>query len=212
LQRTLEELTEVIKALLSLHSPQTITQAEEALKKAYQQHTGSSADLFRQLPTDQLLAVLSSAGVVDREKAYLLASLFYVEAELQLAKGLEPSVAMQLKALDLYLEAATDDVDAEDLDERIAALLEHLADFVLPEATQWRRFNYAQYTGKYSDAEDKLFDLLGEYGASETVKHYGRSFYKRLLQSSDDDLEKGGLPRTEVEEGREAFEQELLGT
>jgi hypothetical protein len=51
-------------------------------------------------------------------------------------------------------------------------------------------------------AEDVLFDCLDKDDAAAP----GLAFYERLRTKSDEELERGGLPRTEVEEGR----QELL--
>ncbi len=212
IQRSIEQLAEVIRALLRLKSPETIDQAEKAVAEAYQKHAASSAELFRQLPTEQILAIISSVGQVDKEKAYLFASLFYVEAELQKATGEQVSTPLQLKALDLFLEAAIDDVDAEDVHERIRHLQTDLGDYVLPEATDWRIFDYAQYTGRFDDAETLLFDYLANYGSNETLRAKGEAFYKRLLKMKDAELEKGGLPRAEVEEGKLEFETQVPNT
>ncbi|MCA9837481.1 MAG: hypothetical protein KC422_11205 [Trueperaceae bacterium] len=210
IQRSIEQLAEVIRALLRVQSPLTLQQAERAIAEAYEKHAASSASLFRQLPTDQLLAIISSVGQVDKEKAYLFASLFYAEAELQKVKGEEVSTALQLKALDLFLEAAIDDVDAEDVHERIADLRHKLSDFILPEATDWRLFDYAQYSGKFAEAETCLFEMIDQYGITDALQTKGNAFYKRLLAMKDTELEQGGLPRDEVEEGRLEFEDALI--
>lgn len=209
IQRTIEQLAGVIKAVTELKTDENILHAEDSIAKAYQQHTGSSAHLFRQLSTDQLVAMLSSSGNVDREKAYLLAVIFYSDAQLQKAKGDEVNIALQLNALDLFLEAGIDAVGEDDVDERIQGVLQDLEDFILPEATHWRQLDYALYTGRFADAEDKLFSMLSELGATENVVTKGRKVYKYLLQQDDDDLEKGDLPRDEVEEGRSEFETQL---
>ena len=210
IQRSIEQLAEVIRALLRLQSSESLQQAEKAIAEAYEKHAASSADLFRQLPTDQLLSIISSVGKVDKEKAYLFASLFYAEAELQKAKAEPVSISLQLKALDLFLEAAIDDVDADDVHQRIEHLEAELADFVLPPATELRRFDYAQYSGRFADAESLLFELIGtDESTKEFLLSKGRAFYQRLLAMKDLELEKGGLPRDEVEEGRLEFEAQM---
>ncbi len=211
-QRTLDKLSEITKALLNVSQNTNLDEAEQAIQEAYVKHLASTGDVLRQLPTEQLLAVLSSAGSVDKEKAYLLASIFYAEIELEKVKTKEVNTAKQLKALDLFLESAIDDVDATDIHERIAALNKDLSDFVLPEKTHWRFFDYAQYTGRFADAEDKLFDLVADYGASETAKQKGSAFYERLLNLKDKELETGNLPREEVLEGKLEFETQLTAS
>lgn len=211
-QRTLDKLSEITKALLNVSQNTNLDEAEQAIQEAYVKHLASTGDVLRQLPTEQLLAVLSSAGSVDKEKAYLLASIFYAEIELEKVRTNAVNTVKQLKALDLFLESAIDDVDATDIHERIAALNKDLSDFVLPEKTHWRFFDYAQYTGRFADAEDKLFDLVADYGASETAKQKGGDFYERLLNLKDADLEKGNLPREEVLEGKLEFESRLIAS
>lgn len=207
--RSLEQLAEVVRALAGVTSTQAIEEAEATLARAYRQHTGSEATLFRQLPSEQLLSVLSSAGALDKEKAYLIASMFGVDARLQEAKGDAAPVSLQLKALDLHLAAANAELDVEDNDEQIERLMGELSAYVLPDATQWRLLDYAVTKGDYSGAEDQLFSLLERLGSTPTVQERGAAFYNHLNKISDAKLEAGGLPRAEVEEGSSAFEQSL---
>jgi len=209
IQRTVEQLADVIRVVVNLKTSDSIASAEETIATAYQQHTGSSASLFRQLSTEQLVAMLSSSGNVDREKAYVLAVIFYSDAQLQKAKGDDVDARLLLNALDLFLEAGIDDGGEDDVAERIATVQADLSDFVLPESTHWRQLDYAKYTGRFSAAEDKLYAMLAEFGASDSVVANGRELYSYLLQQDDDDLEKGDLPRDEVEEGRQDFEAQL---
>lgn len=203
--RSLEQLAEVVRALAGTASSQTLEEAEVTLTRAYRQHTGSEATLFRQLPSEQLISVLSSAGALDKEKAYLIASMFDVDARLQQAKGGAPPVGLQLKALDLHLAAANADLDVEDNDEQIDKLLGELDGYILPEKTLWRLFDYQVIRGEYAEAEDGLFGLLETLGATPEVLTRGEQFYAHLRKISDAKLEAGGLPRDEVEEGANAF-------
>lgn len=63
----------------------------------------------------------------------------------------------------------------------------------------WR---WHERQGIYADAEDVLYELLDEHAI--TGKE-GRSFYARLEQLEDVALERGGLPRSELREGLEAW-------
>lgn len=209
IQRTLEQLADVVRALSGLKSTQNIAAAEAALQEAYREHTGADATLFRQLSSDQLLRVLSSAGVLDREKSFLIATLFEAESTLAQAKGERAPVALQLKAFDLYLEAALAELATDTIDDTIAGMQRALAEFVLPEATQWRLLDYEVLRGRYAAAEDELFALLEQFGPSDFLNKRGRSFYRDLQARSDAELSAGGLPRAEVEEGLANFEARL---
>jgi hypothetical protein len=115
----------------------------------------------------------------------------------------------RLKALDLYLEAAKAGLDEEDLEERLARLLSALADLQIPAGSHWRVFEHAAAEGRYAVAEDLLFEGLERFGAGRDVAERGRSFYRTLEALPDADLAAGALPRSEVGEGRAAFEGEL---
>lgn len=211
IERTLEQLAEVVRALSGVGATQNIAVAETALQEAYREHTGAEATLFRSLPSDQLLTVLSSAGVLDREKSFLLAKLFELETALARATGETVPVALQLKAFDLYLESALAELDFDTLDDDLGRVREELADFVLPAATQWRVFDYDVLHGRYADAEDALFALLETFGPSDELAGRGRSFYHSLQAKTDTALDAGGLPRSEVDEGLANFEARLEG-
>lgn len=204
IERTLEQLAEIVRDLTGVHQR---SRAEAFLQEAYQEHTGTDASLLKRLSSEQLLKILSSAGTVDREKAFLIAALFQAEAQVQAQQG-HAVTAWQLKALDLHLEAALAELDLIEVDVQIAHLLNELAAFTLPQATEWRLFEYARLRGNYADAEDRLFDLL-EQGYSEHLAQKGNQFYQTLLNTKDEKLEAGRLPRAEVMEGLASFEAEL---
>ncbi|CAN5804919.1 hypothetical protein BH24DEI2_BH24DEI2_02210 [soil metagenome] len=210
IERTLEQLAEVVRALSGVGATHNTGAAETALQEAYRAHTGADATLFRSLPSDQLVTVLSSAGVLDREKSFLLATLFELEATLARTTGETVPVTLQLKAFDLFLESALAELDFDTLDGDIARMRSELADFVLPAATQWRVFDYDVLRGHYADAEDGLFALLETFGASAPLATRGRSFYHSLQAKNDDALNAGGLPRAEVAEGLANFEARLV--
>lgn len=211
IERTLEQLAEVVRSLMGLHSVQAAAQAEQLIQEAYRQHTGSEAGLLKRLPSDQLIQVLSSAGHLDREKAFLMASLFRAEEKLHQATQQETNVGQLNKALDLYLEAALAELDVADVDTYIAELTEELEPYALPVTTQWRLFDYALFRNQLAVAEDQLFGLLEQLGPTPELAVRGRRFYQELKLSSDDRLEAGDLPRAEVEEGSSAFEERLAG-
>ena len=209
IQQTLKQLAATLQALSGPSDPQALEKAETSLKDAYRKHTGTEAALFRQLPSDQLLSVLSSAGVLDREKAYLIATLFETEVKLQEKVGEGSPVGLQLKALDLYLEAALAELDVDDLNDKIVSLSAELSEFVLPAATEWRLFEFEVMQRRYAEAEDRLFGLLRDLGPTPEVVRRGRRFYQGLQALSEEKLVAGGLPPGEVEEGRGAFELEV---
>ncbi len=206
IERTLEQLNASLQKILQ--TPSDIYQAEAVLEEAYRKHIGTDGQLLKQLSSQELLSTMQTTGVLDKEKSYLIAALLDAEAWVHEKVGQDSSEA-KLKALDLYLEAALANVGADDIHERVARLTKTLQDFVLPEATEWRLFHYEIKREQFDRAETRLFELLESSGATEKVLAQGHAFYNHLLSLSDDVLEKGKLPRDEVEEGYRAFKARL---
>lgn len=206
IERTLEQLNATLQKILQ--TPSDVYKAEAVLSEAYRKHIGTDGRLLKQLSSQQILSTMQTTGVLDKEKSYLIAALLDAEAWVQNKVGQDSSEA-QLKALDLYLEAALANVGADDIHERVARLTDTLEDFVLPEATEWRLFHYEAKREQFDKAETRLFALLENSLDREKVSAQGSAFYKHLLSLSDVVLEKGGLPRAEVTEGFAAFKARL---
>src|SRR5207245_11050876 len=68
---------------------------------------------------------------------------------------------------------------------------------LFPYTTLFR--SYYETRGMLDKAEDALFDWLDT--SDPEAPNSGLAFYERLSAKNDQDLERGGLPRDEVEEG-----------
>ena len=64
---------------------------------------------------------------------------------------------------------------------------------------QKRLILHYEREGAYADAEDMLFELI-DAGHPELIPQ-GIELYERMLAKPDDELERGKLPRDEVEDG-----------
>jgi hypothetical protein len=204
IERTIEQLSQILSRMI-LHQT-SYAELETFVQQTYQKHTGIDGNLLKQLSSQDILSTLKTTGQMDKEKGYLIAAL--LEAESVMAQ--QDQEGLRLKALDLYLEAALADAGIEDLHQRIDRLRADLATFVLPEASEWRLFRYVVKREEFDKAETKLFEILEQFGATKILNDEGHMFYKSLLHLSDDDLERGGLPRVETEEGYTDFKSRLL--
>ncbi|MGH2482458.1 MAG: DUF6483 family protein, partial [Ktedonobacteraceae bacterium] len=83
----------------------------------------------------------------------------------------------------------------------IEGLTYKLADYDLPQHTQEMLFRYFERTGRFSQAEDTLDEMLEANPGDRGIVVKGIAFYHRLLQKSDAALLGGNLSRDEVEEG-----------
>ena len=108
-----------------------------------------------------------------------------------------------LKALNLYLEVLSSDTSYDLLDPvaEIEGLTYKLADYDLPPHTQEMLFRYFERTGRFSQAEDTLEELLAADPGDRSVVTQGVAFYQRLQQKSDVELQDGNVSRNQVNEG-----------
>ncbi len=67
--------------------------------------------------------------------------------------------------------------------------------------SQMNLISYYEKMGKFSGAEDCLWKSLDFIGDHPQVLERGKAFYETCRNQADARLEKGGLPREEVEEG-----------
>ena len=67
--------------------------------------------------------------------------------------------------------------------------------------SQMNLISYYEKQGNYSGAEDSLWKSLDFIGDHPQILERGKAFYETCRNQADTRLEKGGLPREEVEEG-----------
>ena len=89
--------------------------------------------------------------------------------------------------------------DAQRYLRQIESLTEALSVYPPVPAVQQRLVFHHERQGDFADAEDVLFELVD--AGHEEIIAAGIELYQRLLAKSDDELERGQLPREEVEDG-----------
>ncbi len=205
LTRATEMMTKTITTVTTLRDRAQFDEALAEINRAYRANTGSGRDIIHLLPSEQLIDLLGSSGTVDAEKCLIIAELLRIETEVLAARDAQASPALSLKSLDLLLEALlAEDSLVPDYAGQVTSLEETLEDYSLPPGTERRLFEFHALRGAYAEAEDRLFGLL-ERGPDPELLARGRRFYGALLAQSDELLERGGLPRDEVEEGLAAL-------
>jgi tetratricopeptide (TPR) repeat protein len=174
------------------------------IDEQYKQMLGMGAGFIHNAPEETLLAFLTSVGELDTEKCWLLATLLKAEGEIHQSQENEnESYYCFLKALNLYLEVLSSDTSYDHLDPvaEIEGLTYKLADYDLPPHTQEMLFRYFERTGRFSQAEDTLEELLAADPGDRSVVTQGVAFYQRLQQKSDVELQDGNVSRNQVNEG-----------
>jgi hypothetical protein len=155
-----------------------------------------------------------------REMAAYVAAILHSEATIYEAQGDQQLVpARALLALQLLIEAElgagaaapaesgtlspllieTSTGPLPDYAPPLGHLVELLHGYTIPPRTRAALFALYERDGAYAEAENTLFDLLGDSPDDARLRAAGVAFYERILAHSDDQLAAGGLPRPEAE-------------
>ena len=162
---------------------------------------GIDGEMARRLSPSQIMQLFGSDLTVAVPKSYVAAILFKEEADVRALMGEEEEpTRLYLRSLTLLLDVyewAKEPIEP-DHPKIIDEVLGKLRDFVLPVDLLEKLFRFREVRGEYDKAENVLYDI---FEVKPAFKVQGILFYKRLLEKKDEELEKGGLPRTEVQEG-----------
>lgn len=130
-----------------------------------------------------------------------LADLFHERGEIQRLRGDGTAAAQSdALALGLFLELLQTSVVSVELIQKAEALIERAAGSRLPAAVLKRLLSYYEARGLLDRAEDILYEWLDT--KDPAAPEGGLAFYERLSAKSDHELNDGGLPRAEVDQGR----------
>jgi tetratricopeptide (TPR) repeat protein len=202
--RLAEQVGRALAQILYQQERQDYQGALTFIDEQYKQMLGMGAGFIHTASDETLLAFLTSVGELDTEKCWLLATLLKAEGEIhQMQENENDSYYCFLKAMNLYLEVLSTDSSYDHIDAvaEIEGLAYKLADYDLPHHTQEMLFRYFERTGRFSQAEDILEELLAADPGNRSSVTKGLAFYHRLQQKSDAALQAGNLSRNAVEEG-----------
>jgi hypothetical protein len=198
----LASMAEVLPRIAVLKKEQRYNEAIDEINETVRRDLGLSPRFVKGITDGDLLGMFRS-GLITPERAAALAKLLKERADINWAQG-EPNNGLirTVKALTLYLEAFDKAQESAFLEyySDIEMLAANLGDYKLPETVRARLFDYYEAAGKYSKAEDLLFETL-EASADAAWVERGRRFYERLAAKSDAELNAGNLPREEMQEG-----------
>ncbi len=205
--RLIEQLARFVGRLIAKtrEEPAAVAAAsDDALRKL----AGLDLATVRTLPLPALLGLLRRGTEVDPGRTLVVAELLHVQSVADDAVGeCDLADSERLRALALYLECFLrfrDDALTDSID-RAEALIEAMRGRALPPEVLQRLALYFERTGRYARAEDAVFELAEI--EPETAGSLGLPLFDRLLALDDDALEKGALPRDEVEAARAELEE-----
>lgn len=199
--RMIHQLAQVIAKVLKLSEVKQYNEALEEIQLSAKQLLGMELRLLTSLSDTEIIRLLSVGDRFDVEKCVVTAELLRLIGEVK-ERQVDENGKFNCFAtsLSLYLELLfreTETLPKEYFDE-IDVLIGKLSCYELSSALSQKLFRFYGIVGRYGAAEDVLFDLVqnnAEFGLE------GVKFYERLRTKSDDELERGNLPRHELEAG-----------
>lgn len=173
---------------------------------------GLNTDTIERLPTEGLKSVLGSDPALVQSKLYTAGVLLKEKGEILELKDTEAdSAGIFLKSLRLMTEEmkGIEEVDGKKAISTIDTVIGRLKEYDLPPDMKRRLVEYFEYSGRYDKSEDVIFEIVEQEPGflPEAI-----AFYERLLSKSDAELEKGHLPRNEINEALEDLRRRYAET
>ena len=206
--RMIEQFFALVRRILKHRETQQYEKALEAIQGAYKAFLGCDEGFIDSHSADDLVGMMHD-GILQPEQLVMTAKLLAEQAEtLEVLEAVDEAARLRGKSLALYLEvflgrgAPTLESCFSDIDRLAEAL--RPAGIALDSAA--RLPFYLERRERLAEAEDALFHAAEAAPSGHVVFEQGDLFYQRLEERPPAELEIGGLPLAEVEEGRRAFE------
>lgn len=170
---------------------------------------GLNTETLERLPLDGLKSVLGSESSLLQSRLYTAGVLMKEKAEIVALMGREEeSAGLFMKSLRMMTEdiQGMDEIDEGKAIAAIDRVIAELSEYEIPVELKTRMVAYFEQTGRYDKSEDLIFEIIDE---SPEFLQEGISLYERLLNKSDAELERGHLPRDEVNDALALLRKKL---
>ncbi|MFD0673982.1 DUF6483 family protein [Cohnella sp. GCM10027633] len=158
------------------------------------------------LTDEQLLQMLTVGGVPNAETVAVIAAFLEEEADLLADLDQEEQALPRYEKalrLNLYLLREGAEIEGWNVGERADGLMVKLEPYRIAVETKRSIWSWREESASFADAEDLLYELFEESGVTARE---GEQFYERLSARGDEALSSGGMPRSELEEGRRQWQ------
>lgn len=199
--RMIHVLAQALARVLAHRETKHYDDAYDVIRQTSRQFLGMDSALLNSLSHAEFIRLLDLGDRFDVEKCVVAAELLRMTGELEELEGKhEESYEASVKSLNLFLELLFRETGAmpQEFFDKVDLLVGSLSAYDLPLGLRQKLFRYYDLAGRYALAEDVLFDIMD---ADPGIVGEGVRFYQRLRGKSDEDLNRGNLPRQEVEAG-----------
>lgn len=209
--RMMEQFTKVLAKVLFNKQTKNYEAAHDEIRKSYRTIFGIDEVIIYASSAEEIVELLKLRGKNDPKVYIILAELLREEADLFRESGLakEESAIVYQKAIALYFEALLDNpaFQTNEYFEKVNFILDELKNYHVSFPVLFKTMKYFELTGKYSQAENVLFDLVELNPVA--ARNEGIKFYERLQLLSDEKLEAGNYSREEISQGQRDFNERL---
>ena len=207
IMRMITMLTQVIAKLVDIKRAKDFPEGIVEIERGCKSILGMGSNLLNVFSDDQLVDLLGKDPELSISRWYILGVLLKEKgALLRAMENPDEAVRTEVSSLNLLLQSYLgSDVPIEPNHEgMIIELIDRFEGFNLPLSLLEKLPLFYERTRRYAEAENVHYDILDQ---SEDHGPTVQAFYERLMEKSDEELERGGLPRTEVLDGLAALKQ-----
>ena len=203
LMKLIETLSTVIARVLLKKDIKDYAGAEQELVSAAKTLAGLDLNLIKILNAEDIISLMKTSDVFTG-RCLISAELMKQYGDILSDKGkVQDSINLYMKSMWLYLEAIlTKELpEPENYYERVDFMIKNLELLEFPDPLKLKLFEYYEFTGKFSKAEDILFELVeSDFNNIYTTS---KQFYRDLSLKTDEELINGNFSREEIEDGLE---------
>ena len=203
LMKMTQMLATVLTKVLFNKEKKNYIEAEKEIESAAKTIVGLDLNLIKILNVEDVLKLMKTSDVYAG-RCLISAELLKEYGDILGEKErINESMDIYIKSLCLYLETIlTKELpEPETYYDRINFLIKNLTSPETDTDLKLKIFQYYEFSGQYSKAEDVLFELMDS--DTEGIKDKALKFYERLQKKSDEELGKGNFSHGEVEDSIE---------
>jgi hypothetical protein len=199
--RMIHQLAQVIAKVLQLSEVKQHAGALEEIQLSSKQLLGMDLRMLTSLSDAEFIRLLSLGERFEVEKCVVAAELLRLVGEVRERQADEQGTYNSYTtSLSLFLELLfrESEVLPKEYFAEIDLLIGKLSSYELSSELLQKLFRFYGIVRRYDIAENVLFELVERdpgFGSD------GVKFYERLRTKSDEDLERGNLPRNEIDTG-----------
>lgn len=212
IMRMVEQIQKAIVDIVRKRRENDLPAAEQLLDQASTGNLGLPLAVVLSQPPDKLKAMFTYEGEIDVGKCIVAGELFEQAAAMHADRGApDQAEGMLLRSLYFYMEGyrVLPDKERKLYALKIVGLMERFPDLAAGEPELLKIVGVYEAAHKFDHAEDLIFELVDD--GVEGALPQGVAMYERMLRRRDEELEAGGLPRDEVEQGLQELRAKTPG-